>query len=385
MPIHHAIWKVSSAQPQRLQVTRLQNEALLEDMIVAQIGILSEQWMLIGRQIRTGSGGRIDLLAIAPDGVLILIELKRDRTPRDVVAQAIDYASWVGSLQPEDITTIYREFKHSNDVIFADDFRQRFGQPLDEIELNQSHQIVIVASALDDSTERIIKYLSERGIPINVLFFEVFNYGTDQLLSRSWLIEPERTQVNAAASSTVIEGPREWNGEFYANFGQGESRSWNEARKYGFISAGGGAWYSNTLQLLNPGDRVWVNIPGSGFVGVGRAKTRLQSAAEFQVKTPEGDRPALEVLTEGNYHRQFLNDSEQCEYFVPIEWLDTVPIGNAISEIGLFRNQNTVCKPVTPKWRSTVARLQERFQNWDAPPNQHVEVSSASPEAIAAI
>lgn len=173
MPIQHAIWKVSAAQPQRLQVTRLQNEALLEDMIVAQIGILSEQWMLIGRQIHTGSGGRIDLLAIAPDGVLILIELKRDRTPRDVVAQAIDYASWVGSLRPEDITTIYRQFKQNDNVIFADDFRQRFGQPLDEIELNQSHQIVIVASALDDSTERIVRYLSERGIPINVLFFQV--------------------------------------------------------------------------------------------------------------------------------------------------------------------------------------------------------------------
>ena len=45
--------------------------------------------MLIGRQEDTGYGGRIDLLAVAPDGALILIELKRDRTPREVVAQAL--------------------------------------------------------------------------------------------------------------------------------------------------------------------------------------------------------------------------------------------------------------------------------------------------------
>jgi RecB family endonuclease NucS len=54
--------------------------------------------MLIGRQESTGMGGRIDLLGVAPDGALVLIELKRDRTPREVVAQAIDYAVWVEKL-----------------------------------------------------------------------------------------------------------------------------------------------------------------------------------------------------------------------------------------------------------------------------------------------
>jgi hypothetical protein len=202
----------------------------------------------------------------------------------------------------------------------------------------------------------------------------VFVHGTEQLLSRSWLIEPERTQVNATLISS--EGPQEWNGEFYANFGESESRSWDEARKYGFISAGGGAWYSNTLQLLNPGDRVWVNVPGSGFVGVGLAKGRLEPASSFRVNTPEGEKPILDVVTKGQYHREFVDDSARCEYFVSMHWLDTVSIEGAVSGIGLFRNQNTVCKPVTPKWRSTVARLRERFPRFaDTPTNQHLEVA----------
>lgn len=80
MPIRSAIWKVSP-QPQPLVQSSLANEKLLEDMIVLDMRILSSEWMLIGRQEVTSHGGRVDLLAIAPDGSLVLIELKRDRTP----------------------------------------------------------------------------------------------------------------------------------------------------------------------------------------------------------------------------------------------------------------------------------------------------------------
>src|SRR5712691_6441098 len=101
MPIRHGIWQVSSPR-ELLPVSSLSNEQLLEEMIVAEPRILSDEWMLIGRQENTGRGGRIDLLAIAPDGALILIELKRERTPREVVAQALDYASWVEKQRGDD-------------------------------------------------------------------------------------------------------------------------------------------------------------------------------------------------------------------------------------------------------------------------------------------
>ena len=367
MPVSHAIWKVST-HPERLVTTTLSNEQLLETMIVAEPGILSDEWVLIGRQEVTGFGGRVDLLAIAPDGSLILIELKRERTPREVVAQALDYASWVENLQPEDITGIYRRFAPTKN--FTVDVLNRFD--LEEGDLNQNHQIIIVASSLDDSTERIIDYLSKRNIPINVLFFEVFTYGTEQLISRAWLVDPARTQVNATISPDSPKEP--WNGEFYASFGHGDSRSWGEAVKYGFICAGGGAWYSNTLKLLNPGDRVWVKAPGFGFVGVGRVTGRLEPASSFRVKTPAGDVPVLEAVKVGQYHRDLADDPERCEYFVPVQWLQTVPIETPISEAGLFGNQNTVCKPITSKWRSTIARLKEIFPHFDAeePPVDHI-------------
>src|SRR5271157_8183 len=360
MSIRTGLWRVAP-QPQPLVESSLVSEQLLEDMIVAAPRMLSDEWMLIGRQEDTGFGGRIDLLAITPDGSLVLIEVKRERTPREVVAQALDYASWVEKLRAEDIAAIYRRFASGKGL--AEDFRQRFGQALDEDGLNQNHQIIIVAASLDDSTERIVAYLSERDIPINVLCFQVFTNGAEQLLSRAWLLDPVRAQASAAATPV---GPNEpWNGEFYCSYGHSEARSWADAVDFGFICGGGGAWYSKTLQLLSPDDRVWVKVPGSGFVGGGRVTGHAQPATTFKVKTPEGERLVTEVAKRGAYHREFLDDPERCEYFVPVRWLQTVPLEKAVQEIGLFGNQNTVCKPTTPKWRSTVERLKEKFPNFN--------------------
>lgn len=365
MPIRHSIWKVG-VQPAPLREASLPSEALLEDMIVAAPQILSEQWMIIGRQEDTGFGGRIDLLAIAPDGGLILIELKRDKTPRDVVAQAIDYATWAEGLSAEEIARIYGRFAKGGNL--AQDFRTRFGALLDEATLNQNHQIVIVASSLDASSERIVAYLNKRDIAINVLCFQVFEVDGVQLLSRAWLLDPVETQV--AATVTARASEREaWNGEYYVSFGESETRSWEEARKFGFVCAGGGAWYSGTLHLLKDGDRVWVRVPGRGFVGVGRVTGEPKSAAEFRLPDDSGEpRRALEVLTDGSYHREFVDDPERSEYFVPVRWLSAVPVSNAVNEVGLFGNQNTVCAPKTVKWRHTVERLKAAFPGWDTDP-----------------
>ncbi len=261
-------------------------------------------------------------------------------------------------LQAEDIAAIYRRFKAGQSL--SDDFNGRFGQPLDEDTLNQSHQIVIVAAQLDDSTERIVAYLNKRDIAINVLCFQVFAHGADQLLSRAWLLDPVHTQVNVPPTADGITEP--WNGEFYVSFGHSFMRSWAEAVQYGFICGGGGAWYSRTLQILKPDDRVWVNVPSTGYVGVGRVTGNAVQASDFKLIGPNGEAPVLDVLTQGNYHREFATDPERSEWFVPVDWLKVVPLDQAVKEIGFFGNQNTVCKPTTPKWRSTVDRLKERFE-----------------------
>jgi hypothetical protein len=40
--------------------------------------------------------------------------------------------------------------------------------------LNESHEMLIVATDLDDQSERVIKYLSQYGIRINAVTFNYF-------------------------------------------------------------------------------------------------------------------------------------------------------------------------------------------------------------------
>jgi hypothetical protein len=354
MPIQHSIWIVGD-KPVALAPSSLKDEMTLENMIETDPAILAEEWLIIGRQIHTSHNGYIDLLAIAPDGSLVVIELKRDKTPRDVVSQAIDYASWVETLEAEQIKGIYSNYRPQDDLASA--FERRFKQQLLEENLNQSHQIVVVAAELDPSTERIISYLNERSLAINALFFEVFASGTEQFLVRRWLVDPAVAQINAGDARKDKEP---WNGEFFVSFGEGATRSWEDARKFGFISAGGGAWYSRTLNMLKAGDRILVRIPGLGYVGVGMVSATAQCAREFSVLVDGEEVNISEVAKGGTYGSGQPEEDE--EYFVKVDWLVTTSSNDAYDELGFFGNQNSVCRPTASKWRTTVEKVKAHFQ-----------------------
>ena len=83
-------------------------EAILEDWLEENPdGILEDgKLLVIGRQINTNLGSTIDLLCLDRDGGAVVIELKRDRTPRDTLAQALEYASFAEQLTADQLEGI---------------------------------------------------------------------------------------------------------------------------------------------------------------------------------------------------------------------------------------------------------------------------------------
>jgi hypothetical protein len=357
VPIEIGIWRIDGGVA-RVSSSALGDEKRLEDVIEQDLSILGLDLLLIlGRQVETAYGKKIDLLAIDADGVLYVIELKKDRTPREIVAQLLDYGSWVGGLTVETIASIYAKRVAGNGKSFADAFRDRFSAELPET-LNETHQLIIVASELDASTERIVEYLSAYGVPINALFFRYFNDGSAEYLARSWLLDPVEAEVRRKRTGTKrTQAP--WNGrDFYVSFGEDEQRSWEDARRYGFISGGGGKWYSGTLSLLEPGHRVFVNIPQTGYVGVGTVTESVQPVSEFTVDVDGVRKPILEAPLQAPNMTREIGDPDRCEYLVRVDWIKTVPRDEAYWEPGFFANQNTVCRLRQPL---TLEKLYERF------------------------
>jgi hypothetical protein len=354
VPINQSLWRLADSA-ERLPIGRLASEKQLEDFIVDKPEMLDPDWMLIGRQVHTDFKGVIDLLALQPDGTPVIIELKRDKTPRDVLAQTLDYASWLENLDPSRLQRIYEEFNDGGNL--EKDFLARFGTALDEEALNNDHLMVIVASELDTSTERIVKFLSTRDININVLFFQVFQGNDELLLSRSWFVDPSETQATVSAGGKSGQ----WNGEFYVSYSQDDGQTWEDARKYGFITASGGVWYTRTLNMLEADDRVWVSIPRTGYVGVGIATGSAIPFEDFRVSIDGVDTAIAQAPTRADYSINGLGDEENRAWFVPVKWIYTVDERDAVKELGFFGNQNTVAKPRSEKWEHTVAVLKQRF------------------------
>lgn len=359
MPIEVGIWRIDNGEVRRVNAASLEAERRLEDVLVKEISILGVGPLLIlDRQVRTEFGGFIDILAVDGEGVIHVIELKKDQTPREIVAQALDYGSWVSNLGTERIAEIFGNGRFANGRSLQEAFTDQFGSDLPET-INESHQLILVATQLDASTERIVQYLlDDYGVPINAVFFAYFNDAGAEYIARSWLRDP--TDAGARSNTNTKRTRERWNEhDFYISFGDGPRRNREDARKYGFISGGGDRWYSQSLQALRPGHRVFVYLPQRGYVGVGTVRGPATPANDFKIKLEDGrEIPVLEVGLNAPEVAVGKDDPALAEYFVPVEWVTTRPASEAYREPGFFANQNTAARF---RHRATLEKLYAHF------------------------
>lgn len=189
-----------------LQDGPLDLETHLQEWLARDISILDPNLLVIGREVETDFGGYIDLLCIDAAGDLVVVELKRDKTPRQVTAQALDYGSWVAELSRDRITEIADAYLR--DSGFAHAFRSRFGTDAPET-LNGDHRLLVVGLQIDESSERIIRYLSDTyGVNINAATFQYFCAPDGaHLLARVFLVEPSVVELHSRTKGTSKRRP----------------------------------------------------------------------------------------------------------------------------------------------------------------------------------
>lgn len=353
MPIELGIWRMGD-RPQALSFSTIESEKRLEDALTSDLSLLGTELLLLGRQVSTDSNSIVDVLAMDREGNVVVVELKRDLAPRVAVAQLLDYASWAKALSYDDVKQIYAEKNEGEE--FEKGFDSVFGAAPPE-EVNEEIRLVLVAAELDASSERIIDFLSaDYGVPINAVFFRYFRDGGNEYLARTWLIDPREAEATIEKSRRRQEP---WNGrDFFVNFGHGETRSWDDARRYGFIAAGGGKAYSQPLENLFPGARIFVNIPGTGYVGVGEVTGTATPVAEFEIEIDGSKVPILEADLENPAIGARSDDPEKTEKLVAVHWIKDVPQSEAYWEKGLFATPHIACRL---RNKFTIERLTRHF------------------------
>ena len=165
----------------------------LESWIASNPAIIGPGLVTIGRQVATKSGP-LDLLAIDSSGNVVVIELKRDRLPREALAQAIDYASDVAEWNVDRISEIC--FKHTGkslDDLMDESFPDI---SLENLNVNETQRIVLAGFSIDSALERMITWLSDNyNVNVNaVLLNYTKTQGGDELLVKTSIISEEIEQ-----------------------------------------------------------------------------------------------------------------------------------------------------------------------------------------------
>ena len=342
------LWRLAADGPARVTASRLPTEDELEQLVVDDPSVLGASLLIIGRQVITPYGGRIDLLGLDASGVLHVLELKRDQTPRDVVAQTLDYTSWAASLGHAELTEIYSTFAQRygrSDGVLEVAFGSAFDLPPPD-ELNSRHQMTVMAAAPDPATERIVRFLAETyGVAINMVYFRHFEDDGRRYLARTWLlpeapVAEERRQAGGRAAKQVP-----WNGvDFAATYGLDDgNRSWEDARRFGFFSAGGAKRLTQPVRSLTVGQRLWVAVPKHGYVAVGTVAGPAVPMSEARLPVDGVPTPVADLPLQAPYSCRH-GSGDDTEWLVPMTWLAALPLEEAVWEKAMYLNQNVVSR-----------------------------------------
>jgi hypothetical protein len=176
----------------------------LEQWIKSNSSVLGDDIAIIGEQIQTSSGP-MDFLGIDSSGNTVIIELKRERLPREALVQAIDYASDVADWDLDRFREICKSYTYQT---FEDYFQQRFeGIPIEDLAINQAQRLLLVGFAVEESLGRMIEWLSDKySVGINAV---VLNYiktpKGDEIVSRMVIIPEEVEKQKANKKKFIIQ------------------------------------------------------------------------------------------------------------------------------------------------------------------------------------
>ena len=114
-------------------------------------------------------------------------------------------------------------------------------------------------------------------------------------------------------------------GVYYFNIGEGPHRKWDDEKKLGFISAGQGTRWRDSILGFREGDVLAAYLKGHGFVGIGYVTQRAKPIRDVKIK----NKPLIEYGLVCQRMSDNIESDDLCEYVALVEWKSVVDRENA--------------------------------------------------------
>ena len=161
--------------------------------------------LIIGRQVKTNLNTFIDLIGVDQLGNTVVIELKRDKTPRETLAQLIEYASFIDNLYYGQLNDIFQNY--SGEEVGLEEYHQQYYEngSNQNVSWNKNSKLVIVAQDIRKEIKQTSLYLRKKGIDVYCVEFKYFvNNSGIQMISSDFVVGDEEFIRQKVESETQL-------------------------------------------------------------------------------------------------------------------------------------------------------------------------------------
>ena len=241
-------------------------ESVLEDWLELNPECILEGGgiLLIGRQEPTDLGGSIDLLGLDRQGNVVVVELKRDRTPRDAIAQALEYASFAAGLDTKRLESILRTYRlrtnqKDDSLTLAKCHRSHFKLDRDEaVSFNKDQRVVIIGQRITPGIKQTAAFLNKKGVRVTCAEFALFEESHQKrLVTLQRVVDDEHLRPSPSSAGPKEEISRE---DFLATCDDNGKHVFSRILAFADNSPLQVHWHAKAFSLKLPIDEIHVPV-----------------------------------------------------------------------------------------------------------------------------
>lgn len=378
--IDHASNRITKVKPVSFSEMGFTERNHLQEWLAKQPDALGEDLLIIQKEFDgfDDTRERLDLLAIDKQGSLVIIENKLDDSGRDVVWQALKYASYCSTLSKTQIAEIFQKYLDRSG--FGQDAKSLICEFLGqeefaEVVLNPGNdqRLIMVAAQFRKEVTSTVLWLLKHRVFVKCFRATPFKDGSDLFLTVEQVIPlPEAEELMIGISEKEVEEQSSERGQ--ATRHQLRTEFWHAALEA--LRSAKVALYAN----VSPSRDHWLNA-GSGMSGVYYTMIFNRDEARVDFALGTRSKEANKILFDHLFSRREQLDAAFGE---PLDWrrMDDRKV-SLIKCAAPFDGHNRAEWPAMIDWLVSRVRRMEAVFDKEVPGLRSAVKAQALKEAMA--